>query len=211
MDIFGRCNGPGSGGTTVTGTTSIRSGTVVPSSSVASVADSSGGVSASESAEGPGSTSRMQLTGASAPGTAASPESGVSPLADAYTKMTTDILTERTLGDFVSEHPGELVKTGSPHLVCTVLPAHWRSNKTLPVAFKVVALGEVGDGTLVTVRAGNDENCCAELRNSTALMKNQVAKFNDLRFVGRSGRGRISTLFFPYRSSRSANSSSGTE
>lgn len=79
--------------------------------------------------------------------------------------------------------------TGSPHLVCTVLPAHWRSNKTLPVAFKVVALGEVGDGTLVTVRAGNDENCCAELRNSTALMKNQVAKFNDLRFVGRSGRG----------------------
>lgn len=80
---------------------------------------------------------------------------------------------------------------GSPHLVCTVLPAHWRSNKTLPVAFKVVALGEVGDGTLVTVRAGNDENCCAELRNSTALMKNQVAKFNDLRFVGRSGRGEL--------------------
>lgn len=74
-------------------------------------------------------------------------------------------------------------------MVCTVLPSHWRSNKTLPVAFKVVALGEVGDGTLVTVRAGNDENCCAELRNSTALMKNQVAKFNDLRFVGRSGRG----------------------
>lgn len=73
--------------------------------------------------------------------------------------------------------------------MCSVLPAHWRSNKTLPVAFKVVALGEVGDGTLVTVRAGNDENCCAELRNSTALMKNQVAKFNDLRFVGRSGRG----------------------
>lgn len=87
-----------------------------------------------------------------------------------------------------------LLSTGSPHVVCTVLPQHWRSNKTLPVAFKVVALGEVGDGTLVTVRAGNDENCCAELRNSTAVMKNQVAKFNDLRFVGRSGRGKI----FPY-------------
>ena len=80
-------------------------------------------------------------------------------------------------------------------MVCTVLPAHWRSNKTLPVAFKVVALGEVGDGTLVTVRAGNDENCCAELRNSTAVMKNQVAKFNDLRFVGRSGRGKILLYF----------------
>lgn len=72
-----------------------------------------------------------------------------------------------------------------------MLPPHWRSNKTLPVAFKVVALGDVGDGTVVTVRAGNDENYCAELRNSTAVMKNQVAKFNDLRFVGRSGRGEI--------------------
>lgn len=83
-------------------------------------------------------------------------------------------------------------------MVCTVLPSHWRSNKTLPVAFKVVALGEVGDGTLVTVRAGNDENCCAELRNSTALMKNQVAKFNDLRFVGRSGRGKFFKSVFFY-------------
>lgn len=74
--------------------------------------------------------------------------------------------------------------------VCTVLPNHWRSNKTLPVAFKVVALGDVGDGTMVTVMAGNDENFCGELRNCTAIMKNQVAKFNDLRFVGRSGRGK---------------------
>lgn len=90
-------------------------------------------------------------------------------------------------------------RTGSPHVVCTVLPAHWRSNKTLPVAFKVVALGEVGDGTLVTVRAGNDENCCAELRNSTAVMKNQVAKFNDLRFVGRSGRGKIISPYITFR------------
>lgn len=73
--------------------------------------------------------------------------------------------------------------------MCTVLPNHWRSNKTLPGAFKVVALGEVMDGTLVTVNAGNDENYSGELRNCTAVMKNQVAKFNDLRFVGRSGRG----------------------
>ncbi|KAK0083563.1 hypothetical protein PV325_008610 [Microctonus aethiopoides] len=102
--------------------------------------------------------------------------------------LTADLLAERTLDGLLAEHPGELIRTGCPHLVCTVLPTHWRSNKTLPIAFKVVALGDVGDGTLVTIRAGNDENCCAELRNCTALMKNQVAKFNDLRFVGRSGR-----------------------
>ena len=64
-------------------------------------------------------------------------------------------------------------------------------NKTLPVAFKVVALGDINDGTMVTVRAGNDENYCAELRNCSAVMKNQIAKFNDLRFVGRSGRGEL--------------------
>jgi len=69
------------------------------------------------------------------------------------------------------------------------LPTHWRSNKTLPIAFKVISLVDVGDGTTVTVRAGNDENSSAELRNCSAVMKNQVAKFNDLRFVGRSGRG----------------------
>ncbi|XP_018907191.1 uncharacterized protein [Bemisia tabaci] len=108
--------------------------------------------------------------------------------------LTADILAERTLDGLLAEHPGELVRTGSPHVVCTVLPPHWRSNKTLPVAFKVVALGDVMDGTVVTIRAGNDENFCAELRNCTAVMKNQVAKFNDLRFVGRSGRGKSFTL-----------------
>lgn len=53
----------------------------------------------------------------------------------------------------------------------------------------MVALGDIPDGTLVTVMAGNDENYSAELRNATAAIKNQVARFNDLRFVGRSGRG----------------------
>lgn len=109
--------------------------------------------------------------------------------------LTADILAERTLESLLAEHPGELVRTGCPHLVCTMLPSHWRSNKTLPVAFKVVALGDVMDGTVVTIRAGNDENYCAELRNSTAIMKNQVAKFNDLRFVGRSGRGSYWFIF----------------
>ncbi|XP_072395719.1 uncharacterized protein [Diabrotica undecimpunctata] len=111
-----------------------------------------------------------------------------------YGNLTAEMLAERTIDGLLAEHPGELVRTGSPHVVCTVLPPHWRSNKTLPVAFKVVALGDVGDGTVVTVKAGNDENYCAELRNCTAVMKNQVAKFNDLRFVGRSGRGKSFTL-----------------
>ncbi|XP_067867442.1 runt-related transcription factor 3 isoform X2 [Heterodontus francisci] len=100
----------------------------------------------------------------------------------------------RTVVDVLQDHAGELVRTDSPNFLCSVLPSHWRCNKTLPVAFKVVALGDVPDGTLVTVMAGNDENYSAELRNASAVMKNAVARFNDLRFVGRSGRGKSFTL-----------------
>uniref|UniRef100_A0A1B6CZY6 Runt domain-containing protein n=1 Tax=Clastoptera arizonana TaxID=38151 RepID=A0A1B6CZY6_9HEMI len=106
--------------------------------------------------------------------------------------MTSDIFTG--IHEALQEYHGELVQTGSPAILCTALPTHWRSNKSLPVAFKVVALDDVMDGTVVTVKAGNDENFCAELRNCTAVMKNQVAKFNDLRFVGRSGRGKSFSL-----------------
>ncbi|XP_061096093.1 runt-related transcription factor 2-like isoform X2 [Conger conger] len=100
----------------------------------------------------------------------------------------------RTMVEIIADHPAELVRTDSPNFLCSILPSHWRCNKTLPVAFKVVALGEVPDGTVVTVMAGNDENYSAELRNASAVMKNQVARFNDLRFVGRSGRGKSFTL-----------------
>ncbi|XP_011876661.1 PREDICTED: segmentation protein Runt-like [Vollenhovia emeryi] len=102
--------------------------------------------------------------------------------------------TLRAIQESLSRYHGELVATGSPTIMCTSLPSHWRSNKSLPVAFKVIALDDVTDGTQVTIKAGNDENCCGELRNCTALMKNQIAKFNDLRFVGRSGRGKSFTL-----------------
>lgn len=85
---------------------------------------------------------------------------------------------------------GDIVSTGCPFILCSKLPNHWRSNKSLPTAFKVIVLSEVCDGTQVTIRAGNDENYCGELRNCSAQIKNQVAKFNDLRFVGRSGRGK---------------------
>lgn len=101
---------------------------------------------------------------------------------------------EKLLDQLLREYSGELVRTGSPNLVCSALPTHWRSNKTLPATFKVVMLSEVPDGTLVTVRAGNDENFCADIRNPTATMKGQLAKFNDLRFVGRSGRGKSFSL-----------------
>ncbi|KAL1494326.1 hypothetical protein ABEB36_009941 [Hypothenemus hampei] len=101
-----------------------------------------------------------------------------------------DYLSELRL-KIQAEHPGEqFAATGSPYILCSKLPDHWRSNKTLPMGFRVIAATEVLDGTKVVVQAGNDENCCAEMRNYKAEMKNGEAKFNDLRFVGRSGRGK---------------------
>ena len=97
---------------------------------------------------------------------------------------------ERTFSELLAEYPGELVTTDSPNFVCTILPSHWRCNKTLPVPFKVLSLSDISDGTKVILTAGNDENSAAELRNAIATFKNQVARFNDLRFVGRSGRGK---------------------
>lgn len=119
---------------------------------------------------------------------------GLTPFPDSPHKMTEVLPGERSLGSVSSDHNEPLVRTGSPNFVCTALPPHWRSNKTLPGGFKVVSLGDIPDGTKVTISAGNDENYCAELRNSTAFMKNKVAKFNDVRFVGRSGRGKSFTI-----------------
>lgn len=43
----------------------------------------------------------------------------------------------RNVVDVLADHAGELVRTDSPNFLCSVLPSHWRCNKTLPVAFKV--------------------------------------------------------------------------
>ena len=91
-----------------------------------------------------------------------------------------------------TDRPTErLIGTDSPNFACTALPTHWRANKTLPNVFRVVALGgDVRDGTRVIVAAGNDENYCGELRNGVAYMLSGVATFTDMRFIGRSGRGK---------------------
>ncbi|KAL5108152.1 Runt-related transcription factor 3 [Taenia crassiceps] len=100
------------------------------------------------------------------------------------------LAAEYTLRRALHEHAGDLVVTGSPHLLCSSLPKHWRSNKSLPTPFRVVSLIPVPDGTRVVLSAGNEERPFAELKNAVAVMQNQEARFNDLRFLGRSGRGK---------------------
>jgi len=106
----------------------------------------------------------------------------------------TDVLMPEKVVESLLGENGDLIQTGSPCILCSPLPSHWRSNKSLPSAFKVFTFQEVPDGTLVSVKCGNDDNWGGEIRNSTAVMKNQLAKFSDLRFVGRSGRGKSFTI-----------------
>lgn len=46
-------------------------------------------------------------------------------------------IENRSMAEIIADHPAELVRTDSPNFLCSVLPSHWRCNKTLPVAFKV--------------------------------------------------------------------------
>ncbi|XP_055296758.1 segmentation protein Runt-like [Sitodiplosis mosellana] len=102
----------------------------------------------------------------------------------------------------LQECHGDLVQTGSPMILCTKLPTHWRSNKSLPGPFKVIVLDyEVPDNTEVIISAGNEGNCDPELKKNLALLKNGVAQFDDLRFVGRSGRGKSFTVTITIRPS----------
>ena len=47
----------------------------------------------------------------------------------------------------------------------------------------------VSHGVGVTIRASNYKNPNAELMNNESFVKNGMAEFGDLRFVGKSGRG----------------------
>lgn len=44
--------------------------------------------------------------------------------------LTAELLAERTLEGLLADHPGELVKTGSPHVVSAVLRIRFSTNSS---------------------------------------------------------------------------------
>ena len=62
------------------------------------------------------------------------------------------LMSDKVVQELMGEQ-GDLIQTGSPAILCTPLPSHWRSNKSLPVAFKVVTfqvLYKVGPAESIT-------------------------------------------------------------
>lgn len=101
--------------------------------------------------------------------------------------------------------PLPLVRTECPNIVCTQLPRHWRTNKKLPHQFRVYVLSDpadVPDGTIVTLQAGNEESVHCQLKNDFAYVHHGVATFADLRFLTRSGRGKLFKLTIMVRAAR---------
>lgn len=59
----------------------------------------------------------------------------------------------RSMAEIIADHPAELVRTDSPNFLCSVLPSHWRCNKTLPVAFKVSRRRVLATSCMIKVRS----------------------------------------------------------
>nr|APU52173.1 transcriptional regulatory protein Runt-1 [Dugesia japonica] len=100
-----------------------------------------------------------------------------------------------------SPNNDKVMPTSHPLVFCSKLPQHWRSNKSLPSLFQVIfcqnnnGLLPVDDGHRVWLSASNQSMNNAILRNNESKLINGEARFNDLRFISRSGRGKYFDLY----------------
>lgn len=88
------------------------------------------------------------------------------------------------------------VETSNTDIRCSQLPKHHRSNKSLPEQFRVCHMGNVRNGTKVTVSFANRKGL-AKVHNALAYMKDSEAHFKDLRIKGRCGKaGSGKSIFY---------------
>ena len=87
----------------------------------------------------------------------------------------------------------EMCSTDNPSVTCTKLPEFWRANKKFSTPFTVQFADRslAPEGVRVTITAANHKNQNPELKNNQTIVTNGIARFNDLRFVGKSGRGKL--------------------
>jgi len=96
-----------------------------------------------------------------------------------------EVLLARTKNTFIDLNP---------YFQCSSLPSHWRKNKSLRFILRTKHEIEIKSNTRVVILAGNDYNPCTSLKNNISWFRGNQAEFNDLRFLGASGRGKKFTL-----------------
>ena len=84
----------------------------------------------------------------------------------------------------------EIYQTEDINVKCTKLPEFIRAKKYLGGPFLVYFNKMIPDGVKVVIKASNYKNPAAELKNNESIVKNSIAEFSDLRFCGKSGRGK---------------------
>jgi hypothetical protein len=83
--------------------------------------------------------------------------------------------------------------TDNMFIKCTNLPEFIRAKKRLPHVFCVFfdKKLELKEGIEVKLEATSPKNSNGELRNNVSYVHNNQARFEDLRFLGKSGRGSL--------------------
>nr|AEF16013.1 runt-like 1 protein [Schmidtea mediterranea]AFJ24721.1 runt-1 [Schmidtea mediterranea] len=118
-----------------------------------------------------------------------------------FNGFSTDFTKSKYKFNSLSVSTEKIVPTSHPLVFCTKLPQHWRSNKSLPALFQVMVYQSnnrvlpIGDGHRVWLSASNPSMNSAVLRNFESKLVNGEARFNDLRFISRSGRGKYFDVY----------------
>ena len=76
------------------------------------------------------------------------------------------LMPDKVVESLLGEN-GDLIQTGSPCILCSPLPNHWRSNKALPTAFKVFTfqVSTAGGDTLQGVAMQQNNNISFKEKN----------------------------------------------
>lgn len=80
-------------------------------------------------------------------------------------------------------------QTENKNICVDKLPEFSRANKYIGEYNVYVKDNEVPDGTRCTIYAYSVKTGQGELKNNVSVVKDGIAKFDDIRFIGKSGRG----------------------
>lgn len=96
--------------------------------------------------------------------------------------------------------------TEDPEIFVNCLPKFTRANKFIGTYSVCVVDGRVPDGTMVIIKAFSEKTGWGQMKNNTAVLRDGLACFQDLRFIGKSGRSMfIFCIFFKLNSQRVIN------
>lgn len=81
--------------------------------------------------------------------------------------------------------------TENSNIFVSILPKFTRANKHIGNYKIFIANNELPENTPVLIRAFSTKTGQGEMKNNTTTIKDGIACFEDIRFIGKSGRGNL--------------------